>query len=63
MIDKPLIKKSCMRYRVEICLKYKISTNASAFLFQTTFIHLGGYSATTTRTSTLFLFYNGNKKS
>ena len=31
------------------------------FVFQTTFLHLGGYSATNTVTSTLFLFYHGNK--
>ena len=32
-----------------------------AFVFQTTFRHRGGSSATTTRTSTLFLFYHGNE--
>ena len=34
---------------------------AKAFVFRTTFRHRGCYSATTTRTSTLFLFYHGNK--
>ena len=32
------------------------NTKTSAFLFQTSFLHLGGYPATTRRTSTLFLF-------
>ena len=31
------------------------------YLFQTTFWHQGSYSATTIRTSTLFLSYKGNK--
>ena len=31
------------------------TTVASAFLFQTTFLHLGGYSATNTKTCALFL--------
>ena len=30
------------------CLKYKSLANASAFLFQTTFLHLGSYSAANT---------------
>ena len=33
----------------------KASANASAFLFQTTFRHRGGYSATNTITRALFL--------
>ena len=33
---------------------------AEAFVFQTTFRHRGGYSSTTKRTSTLYLFYHGN---
>ena len=32
-----------------------LAANASAFLFQTTFLHLGGYSATNTITYALFL--------
>ena len=38
----------------------KAETLAECFVFQTIFRHRGGYSAKTTTTSTVFLFYNGN---
>ena len=53
--DRRVIKKKRTRYRIccritssesKCCLKYKASANASAFLFQTKFLHLGGYYVT-----------------
>ena len=65
------IEENCCRGRIEI--KYLFSwllqnnligvemlfeiQNASAFLFKTTFLHLGGYFATNTITRALFLNY------
>ena len=40
----------------------KAKALAKAFGFQKTFQHQGGYSATTMRTSTLFLFYHSKKR-
>ena len=58
-----------MRFRVWCRITAEVERNvvwkrkAEAYVFQTTFRHREGYSATTTRTRTLFLFYHGNKLS